>query len=64
LPLRRLLADPACNAVLRNHLGALLDHPELEMALGMKLVEIAAYIPDVLTPQVLQAIDGDLGECG
>ncbi len=62
LPLRRLLDDAAGKAVLRRHLGTLLEHPELEMALGMKLEEIAAYVPDAITPQVLQDIDADLAK--
>jgi beta-glucosidase len=60
LPLRHLLADASAKAVLYRHFGALVDHPMLEMALDMKLEEIAAYIPDVLTAAKLQQIDDDL----
>jgi beta-glucosidase len=62
LPLRALLADSGARAVLEKHVGAHLDNPMIEMALDMSLEEIAPFASDLLTPQVVQAINDDLAQ--
>jgi beta-glucosidase len=62
LPLRTLLADSGARAVLEKHVGAHLDNPMIEMALDMSLEEIAPFASDLLTPQVVQAINDDLAQ--
>ncbi|WP_082357917.1 MULTISPECIES: hypothetical protein [Arthrobacter] len=58
-PLRELLADPAALAVLRMRLGALVDSPLPEEAMGMTLVEITNLAFGIITHDALRAIDGD-----
>lgn len=58
-PLRELLADPAALAVLRMRLGALVDSPLPEEAMGMTLVEITNLAFGIIPHDALRAIDGD-----
>jgi hypothetical protein len=60
LPLNMLLDDPKGKAVLRQHFGDILDHPMLEMAMGMTLEQIAGFAPDMLTPEILEQVDREL----
>jgi beta-glucosidase len=60
LPLETLLADERSKAVLRKHLGDLLDHSGLEMGMRMSLVQLAEFAPVALGPEVLAAIGADL----
>ena len=60
LPLRELLAHSGGRQVLEHHIGALLRHPMLEMALEMTLEQVASYVPDELTPEKLALIGADL----
>jgi len=61
-PIHDLLADPAALQVLRSHLGALLDRPEVSLALDLSLREVAQFIPDILSEDVLASIEADLGK--
>jgi hypothetical protein len=38
------------------------NSPQLEMAMGFTLVQLAGFVPNVLTPEVLAAIERDLAE--
>ena len=58
--LGELLADEYARQVLRKHLGALVDHPQIEMAVDLTLNQITGFIPEILTQEVLAAIAGDL----
>ena len=60
LPLKALLDEPQGRRVLANHLGDLLEHPQLEMALAMTLDQLSSLVPDILTPQKIEAIRHDL----
>ncbi len=60
LPLRALLADPGGRAVLEKHVGAHINNPQIEMALDMSLEQIAPFAADLLTPELLKAINDDL----
>lgn len=60
--LGELLADEGARQVLRRHLGALAEHPMIEMALGMTLAQVADFVPEILTYDVLQAIAQDLAD--
>jgi len=60
--LRDLLDDEATRAVLRKHIGAMLDSPQIEMAMSYSLPQIAQYVPNLLTPEVLAQIERDLSE--
>lgn len=60
--LGELLADENARQVLRRHLGGLVDHPLIEMALGMNLEQIAGFVPEMLTKELLEAIAADLAK--
>ncbi len=60
LPLELLLADERAKAVLRKHLGDLLDYPGLEIGMKMSLPQLAEIAPEALRPEVLAAISADL----
>jgi beta-glucosidase len=62
LPLRTLLADSGARAVLDKYIGAHLDNPMIEQALDMSLEQIAPFAADLLTPELLKAINGDLAK--
>ncbi len=55
-----LLADEYARQVLRKHLGGLVDHPQIEMALDLTLEQIAGFAPELLTKETLAAIASDL----
>ena len=58
--LREILDDQAGKGVLEKHLGHLLQAPQLSMAMGFSLNQLAQFVPDVLTPEKLQEINDDL----
>jgi len=62
LPLQTLLDDARGTAVLQEYLGDLLNHPQAEMAKPMSLEQIAAFAPDLLPREILDAINQALGE--
>ncbi|WP_301177423.1 sulfatase-like hydrolase/transferase [Actinomadura geliboluensis] len=59
-PTRLLVAEPAAEAVLRKHLGALMDSPLLPEAMPFSLLEIAGLAVGVIDRETLHAIAGDL----
>lgn len=63
-PLRELLADPRGEAVLREHLGELLDLPQVKMAMDFSLEQMAPFAPQVLTKEKLAAIETALRSLG
>jgi beta-glucosidase len=60
LAIQALLDNEAGKAVLEKHIPEILAAPELSMAVGMSLEQIAGFVPDILTAEKLQAIDDDL----
>jgi alpha-L-fucosidase len=58
--LRDILNDVGGKAVLEKHLGEMLDAPQLDMAMGVSLKQIAGYVPNMLTPEQLDAINSEL----
>jgi beta-glucosidase len=60
LSIGNLLENEHGSAVLRAHLGDMLNHPQLELAMSMSLEQIANFVPDVLTAEKLAAINDDL----
>ncbi|MBN1138465.1 MAG: glycoside hydrolase family 3 C-terminal domain-containing protein [Anaerolineae bacterium] len=60
LPLGVLLEDEAGKAILEKHIPEMQGTPDLSMAMGMSLDEIAAYVPHLLTEARLKAINEDL----
>jgi beta-glucosidase len=60
LPIKDLLENKASKAILAKYLGPLLDHPQLEMAMSFSLEQVASFVPDMLTPEVMGKIDEEL----
>lgn len=60
LPLRRLLADPRGEKVLKEQLGDLLNHPQASMAMDMSLDQVAGFAPELLPAELLAAINAAL----
>ena len=58
--LQELLSHEGAKAVLEKHFGGLLNAPQLSMAMGLSLEQIASFAPDMLTTDVLQAINEEL----
>lgn len=62
--LAQLLADAGAHAILNTYLPGMLDTPEVEMAMGMTLEQIASFVPDILTDDMLRRIGKDLEQLG
>ena len=62
LALQKLLEDEGGKAVLEKHIPEVLEAPQISMAMGMSLQQIASYAPQILTPEKLKAIDDDLAD--
>jgi len=60
--LQVLLASEEARAILSRHIPGLLDAPQLSMALGFTLEQVAGFAPDVFTDEVMQAIAEDLAQ--
>jgi beta-glucosidase len=60
LTLRTLLDDEAAKAVLERYLAPLLQHPQLPQGLDLPLDQVGRFLPDLVTPQRLKAINDDL----
>jgi len=58
--LQDLFEVGAAKAILAKHLPDIVDHPQLSMAMGLTLEQIAGFVPDMLKPEILKAIDDDL----
>ena len=60
LALQKLLEDEGGKAVLEKHISQVLEAPQISMAMGMTLEQIAGFAPQILTPEKLKAINDDL----
>ena len=60
LPLGTLLDDPRAHAVITKLMPDLLNHPMLDMAKGMTLLQIQQFAPDQLTDALLAEVDAAL----
>lgn len=60
--LQLLLANEQARAILSKHLPGLLDAPQLSMAMGFTLEQVAGMAPAVFTAEVMQAIAQDLAQ--
>jgi beta-glucosidase len=58
--IRELLDDDAARAVLERHLPEFMDHPQLDMAMGMSLERVAGFAPDQFPAEQMRAIAEDL----
>ncbi len=60
--LQVLLANEEAKAILSKHLPGILDAPQLSMALGFTLEQVAGFAPAVFTDEVMQAIAENLAQ--
>ncbi len=62
LPLGILLENEAGYTVLARYFGNMPGSPMVQMGREMSLKQIAEHVPDMLTPEILQAISDDLAK--
>ena len=60
--LQLLLANEEARAILSKHIPGLLDAPQLSMALGFTLEQVAGMAPGVFTAEVMQGIAEELAQ--
>lgn len=56
IPMEELMDQPAANAIFKKHAPDLAANPQLSMARGMTLAEVAGYSESGLTPAMVQGI--------
>jgi beta-glucosidase len=62
LPLRAILDDEVGKTILTRHFGAWVHSPDLAMALDLTVEQIARLVPQVLTPEKLEALADDFAK--
>ena len=62
LPLRDLLEDETGHAVLVQYFGSMIESPMIEMGREMSLEQISKFVPEMLTPEQLKAINDELAK--
>jgi beta-glucosidase len=60
--LKEILGDDQGYAALEKYFGEMIHSPQLELAMELTLQEIAKFVPDRLTPEVLRMINDDLAQ--
>jgi len=58
--LGELAADPAAKAIFLKHFPEVLNHPQFNEGLDLTMPEVVQYLPDVVTPEKLAAMDAEL----
>jgi hypothetical protein len=62
IPMEELMDKPAANAVFKKHAPDLAANPQLSMARGMSLADVAGYSESGLTPTMVKAIVDDVNK--
>jgi len=62
IPMAELMDKPEANAVFKKHAPDLATNPQLSMARGMSLAEVAGYEQAGLTPELVKAIVDDVNK--
>lgn len=60
--LRELLADDRVRAILRKHMGDVLDHPQIEMGKDFSLRQLSSFAPEQLTEEILDQLDEEFAK--
>jgi hypothetical protein len=55
-----LAADPAAKAILLKHFPEVVNHPQFNEGLHLTMPEVVQYLPGVVTPEKLAAMDAEL----
>ena len=58
--LGELLGNPATKTIFEKDFPEVAHHPQLSEGLGLTLPEVVQYLPDVVTPEKLAAMDAEL----
>ena len=58
--LGQLAAAPAAKAIFLLHFPEVVNHPQFNEGLDLTLPEVVQYLPDVVTPEKLAAMDAEL----
>ena len=58
----RIMADERAKAVLEKYIPGATSAPQMGQAMGMSLKGLARYVPDMLTKEILEAVDEDLSK--
>ena len=58
--LKDLLANPKAKAVLDKHFPGFANNPQLQMAMGMTLKQVAPFSRGAITDEKLKAVEVDL----
>lgn len=58
--LGELAADPAAKAIFLKHFPEVVNHPQFNEGLDLTLPEVVQYLPDIVTPEKLAAMDAEL----
>jgi hypothetical protein len=62
IPMEELMDKPEANAVFKKHAPDLAVNPQLSMARGMTLADVAGYSESGLTPQMVKSIVDDVNK--
>ena len=58
--LGQLVENPATKALLEKYFPEVAHHPQFNEGLGLTLPDVVQYLPDVVTPPKLAAMDAEL----
>ena len=58
--LGQLVENPQTKALLVKYFPEVANHPQLNEGLGLTLPDVVQYLPDVVTPEKLAAMDAEL----
>lgn len=61
-PIGELLLNDQCRVLLDTQFPGFLNNPMMEMAKGFTLEQVAGFAPEMLTPEVLKALDDTLAK--
>jgi beta-glucosidase len=62
MSLRAILGDEAGKTIINKHFGELAHSPDMAMGLDLTIEQIARLVPNVLTPEKLEALADDLAK--
>jgi para-nitrobenzyl esterase len=58
--LGELLANPATKALFEKYFPEVANHPQINEGLDLTLPDVVQYLPEVVTPEKLAAMDAEL----
>jgi len=58
--LGELLGDPQTKAIFEKYFPEVVNHPQINEGLDLTLPDVVQYLPDVVTPEKLAAMDAEL----